>query len=190
MAAVGTVGAFFVVLFLLPMIVIVAFGVSFLGLVLFLGVVVVAFGAILKPALLSLAPRGAVNVHASLLPAYRGAAPVPWSLIHGERMSGVTTMFMDEGMDTGPMLATEAVPITGDTTASDLHDALARIGGRLIVDVLSGELPTPMPQREDGVTYASKLDRTEGRIDWAGSAADLDRRVRALNPWPGVCITW
>lgn len=148
--------------------------------------VVAAYGLLLPKAVLEAPRLGCINIHASLLPRWRGAAPIQRAILAGDTETGITIMQMDEGLDTGPMLATEAVPITGDTTASDLHDALARIGGRLIVDVLSGELPTPMPQREDGVTYASKLDRTEGRIDWAGSAADLDRRVRALNPWPGV----
>ncbi len=148
--------------------------------------VVAAYGLLLPKAVLEAPRLGCINIHASLLPRWRGAAPIQRAILAGDTETGITIMQMDEGLDTGPMLATEAVPITGDTTASDLHDALARIGGRLIVDVLSGELPTPTPQREDGVTYASKLDRTEGRIDWAGSAADLDRRVRALNPWPGV----
>lgn len=148
--------------------------------------VVAAYGLLLPKAVLEAPRLGCINIHASLLPRWRGAAPIQRAILAGDTETGITIMQMDEGLDTGPMLATKAVPITSDTTASDLHDALARIGGRLIVDVLSGELPTPMPQREDGVTYASKLDRTEGRIDWAGSAADLDRRVRALNPWPGV----
>ena len=148
--------------------------------------VVAAYGLLLPKAVLEAPRLGCINIHASLLPRWRGAAPIQRAILAGDTETGITIMQMDEGLDTGPMLATEAVPITSDTTASDLHDALARIGGRLIVDVLSGELPTPMPQPEDGITYASKLDRTEGRIDWAGSAADLDRRVRALNPWPGV----
>ena len=148
--------------------------------------VVAAYGLLLPKAVLEAPRLGCINIHASLLPRWRGAAPIQRAILAGDTETGITIMQMDEGLDTGPMLATEAVPITSDTTASDLYDALARIGGRLIVDVLSGELPTPMPQPEDGITYASKLDRTEGRIDWAGSAADLDRRVRALNPWPGV----
>ena len=120
------------------------------------------------------------------MPRWRGAAPIQRAILAGDAETGITIMRMDEGLDTGPMLATESVPITGDTTASALHDALADIGGRLIVDVLSGDLPPSVPQPEDGVTYASKLDRAEGRIDWTDSAAGLDRRVRALNPWPGV----
>jgi len=148
--------------------------------------VVAAYGLILSRPVLEAPRLGCINIHASLLPRWRGAAPIQRAILAGDTETGITIMQMDEGLDTGPMLAAEAVPITGSTTASGLHDALADIGGRLIVDVLSGDLPPAVPQPEEGVTYAAKLDRAEGRIDWTESAAALDRRVRALNPWPGV----
>ena len=148
--------------------------------------VVAAYGLILPKEILEAPNLGCLNIHASLLPRWRGAAPIQRAVLAGDTETGVTIMQMDEGLDTGPMLADEAVPITATTTASSLHDTLAEIGGRLIVDVLSGELPAPVSQPGKGVTYASKLDSAEGRIDWTQDAIELDRRVRALNPWPGV----
>jgi len=148
--------------------------------------VVAAYGLILPKAVLDAPRLGCINIHASLLPRWRGAAPIQRAILAGDTETGVTIMQMDEGLDTGPMLITEAVPIGPDTTASDIHDRLAEIGGRLVVNILSGELPAAVPQQEDGATYASKLDRGEGRIDWTEDAAALDRKVRALNPWPGV----
>lgn len=148
--------------------------------------VVAAYGLILPKEILE-APRvGCINIHASLLPRWRGAAPIQRAILAGDTETGITIMQMDEGLDTGPMLAVESVPINNGMTASALHDILADIGGRLIVDVLSGDLPPAVPQPDEGITYASKLDRVEGRIDWTQDAADLGRRVRALNPWPGV----
>lgn len=148
--------------------------------------VVAAYGLILPKAVLDAPALGCLNIHASLLPRWRGAAPIQRAILAGDSETGVTIMQMDEGLDTGPMLATGKIPIGDKTTASDVHDALAALGGRLIVDVLSADLPAAVPQPEEGSTYAPKLDRAEGRIDWTDSAASLDLKIRALNPWPGV----
>ncbi len=151
--------------------------------------VVAAYGLILpRPVLL--APRlGCLNVHASLLPRWRGAAPVQRALLAGDRESGVTIMQMEEGLDTGPILLQQALPIGPATTAGLLTEALARLGGALVVKALEsagrGEL-TPQPQPLDGVTYAPKVRREEGRLAWRQSAMELERRVRALDPWPGA----
>ncbi len=151
--------------------------------------VVAAYGLILPKAVLAAPRLGCLNVHASLLPRWRGAAPIQRALLAGDTISGVTIMQMDAGLDTGPMLLTEAVPITAKTTASDLHDQLALIGARLITAALAGIAAgtlAPVTQPEEGVTYAAKLRREEGRLDWRRPATDLDLVVRALNPWPGV----
>lgn len=148
--------------------------------------VVAAYGLILPKAVLDAPALGCLNIHASLLPRWRGAAPIQRAMLAGDTETGITIMQMDEGLDTGPMLTTGTVPIGDRTTASELHDALADLGGRLIVQVLSGELPAAVPQPENGSTDAPKLDRAEGRIDWTDSAAELDLKIRALNPWPGV----
>jgi methionyl-tRNA formyltransferase len=148
--------------------------------------VVAAYGLILPKAILDAPALGCLNIHASLLPRWRGAAPIQRAILAGDTETGVTIMQMDEGLDTGPMLMTGKFPIGNETTASDVHDALAALGRELIVQVLSADLPTPEPQPGDGSTYAPKLDRAEGRIDWTESAATLDLKIRALNPWPGV----
>ena len=148
--------------------------------------VVVAYGLILPKPILSAPRLGCLNIHASLLPRWRGAAPIQRAILAGESETGITIMQIDDGLDTGPILAVERVPITKKTTASNLHDELAKIGARLIVEVLSDDLPSPVSQPEEGVTYAQKLDRAEGRIDWTRTSSEIDRRVRALNPWPGV----
>ena len=151
--------------------------------------VVAAYGLIL-PKLVLEAPRfGCLNVHASLLPRWRGAAPIQRAILAGDRETGVTIMQMDEGLDTGPILLAESIPIGPDTTAAGLHDQLATIGARLIVQALAGRADgtlSPCPQPAEGVTYAKKLARDEGRLDWSKSAAQLERVVRALNPAPGV----
>ncbi|HJN24893.1 MAG TPA: methionyl-tRNA formyltransferase [Rhodospirillales bacterium] len=151
--------------------------------------VVAAYGLILPRAILESPRLGCLNIHASLLPRWRGAAPIQRAIIAGDETSGVTIMQMDEGLDTGDMLIREETPITADTTASDLHDRLSVIGAKLIVNALdelqAGAL-TGIPQPEDGVTYATKLERNEGRLDWEQSAGELERKVRGLNPWPGV----
>jgi methionyl-tRNA formyltransferase len=151
--------------------------------------VVAAYGLILPAPILEAPRLGCLNVHASLLPRWRGAAPIQRAILAGDTLTGVTIMQVDEGLDTGPMLVTATVPIDPDTTAEALHDTLAALGARLIVPALagvaSGDL-TPRPQPADGVTYAHKLDRDEGRLDWTQPASVLERTVRALNPAPGV----
>jgi len=147
--------------------------------------VVAAYGLILPKPMLDAPRRGCLNIHASLLPRWRGAAPIQAAILAGDSESGVTIMQMDEGLDTGAMLLVEATPITAATTAPLLHDALADIGARLILRVLEHP-PIPRPQPEAGVTYAAKLTREDGLIDWTRDAATLDRQIRALNPWPGT----
>ena len=147
--------------------------------------VVVAYGQILPPAWLAAPRRGCLNIHASLLPRWRGAAPIQAAILAGDTESGVTVMQMDAGLDTGPMLLREAVPITEATTGAHLHDSLAAIGARLIVRVLA-EDPPPVAQDDALATYAPKLDRTQARIDWTDGAAALARKVRAFDPWPGT----
>jgi methionyl-tRNA formyltransferase len=132
---------------------------------------------------------GCLNIHGSLLPRWRGAAPVQRAILAGDKETGVTIMRMDAGLDTGPMLLKGTVPIGRWTTAVALFDQLAELGAELVVEAIERlverDLPE-VPQPEEGVTYAAKLDRAEGAIDWNLPAADLDRRVRALNPWPGT----
>ncbi|EHM01386.1 methionyl-tRNA formyltransferase [Acetobacteraceae bacterium AT-5844] len=147
--------------------------------------VVAAYGLILPREMLEAPKRGCLNIHASLLPRWRGAGPIQAAILAGDRESGITIMRMDEGLDTGPMLLREAVPIGPHTTTPKLHDALAAIGGPLVLRALA-EQPAPVQQPEDGVTYAPKLGKEDGRLNWAESAPALDRRVRALNPWPGT----
>jgi len=151
--------------------------------------VVAAYGLILPPAMLAAPRRGCLNIHASLLPRWRGAAPIQSALLAGDSETGVTLMQMDEGLDTGAMLLREAVPIGPRTTATELHDTLAAIGARLALRALD-EQPPAVPQPADGATYAPKLAREDGRIDWSRDAAFIDRQVRALNPWPGTFTHW
>ncbi|WP_337876722.1 methionyl-tRNA formyltransferase [Elioraea sp.] len=147
--------------------------------------VVAAYGLILPAPMLAAPRRGCLNIHASLLPRWRGAAPIQAAILAGDDRTGVTIMRMDEGLDTGPMLLAEAVPIGPETTAAALHDTLAELGARLILRALE-EDPPEVPQPTEGVTYAPKLTREDGRIDWTRPAAAIDRQVRALNPWPGT----
>ncbi len=147
--------------------------------------VVAAYGLILPPAMLAAPRRGCLNIHASLLPRWRGAAPIQAAILAGDAESGITIMQMDAGLDTGPMKLRAAVPITDATTAADLHDRLAELGARLILRALADDHP-PVPQPEQGATYAPKLSRADGHLDWRHDAAALARRVRALNPWPGT----
>ena len=151
--------------------------------------VVAAYGLILPPAVLAAPRLGCINVHASLLPRWRGAAPIQRAILAGDSETGVTIMQMEAGLDTGPMLLEQAVPIGPRTTAQELHDRLATLGARLIVEAMSGleqGALRAVPQPAEGVTYARKLGRDEGRLDWRKSADELERMVRALNPAPGV----
>ncbi|TLU73840.1 methionyl-tRNA formyltransferase [Lichenicoccus roseus] len=147
--------------------------------------VVAAYGLILPAEMLHAPRRGCLNIHASLLPRWRGAAPIQAAILAGDSESGVTIMQMDEGLDTGPMLLAGQVPITAATTAQALHDALAPLGASLILRALE-EAPMARPQPEAGVTTASRLSRDHGRLDWTQSAEALDRRIRAMTPWPGA----
>ena len=149
--------------------------------------VVVAYGLILPPEVLSAPRLGCVNVHASLLPRWRGAAPIQRAVLAGDAETGITIMQMERGLDTGPMLARESLPIDDTESAGGLHDRLADLGARLLVTTLAaldaGEL-TPEVQDDAEATYAEKLSKAEAPLDWRRPARDLDRQVRALNPWP------
>jgi methionyl-tRNA formyltransferase len=147
--------------------------------------VVAAYGLILPPPMLEAPRRGCLNIHASLLPRWRGAAPIQAAILAGDTRTGVTVMQMDAGLDTGPMLLAEAVPIPPRATAALLHDVLGDLGAQLILRALD-EDPRPMPQPDDGVTYALRLNREDGRIDWTRDAEAIDRQVRAFDPWPGT----
>ena len=152
--------------------------------------VVAAYGLILPPAVLDAPRLGCINIHASLLPRWRGAAPIQRALFAGDRETGVTIMQMDAGLDTGPMLLRESIPIDDTTTAGELHDQLAALGAKLIVPALEGLAAgtlSPEPQPAAGMTYAPKLSRDDGYLDFRRPAAELARQTRALNPWPG---TW
>ncbi len=148
--------------------------------------VVAAYGLILPPAMLEAPKRGCLNIHASLLPRWRGAGPIQAAILAGDTATGITIMQMEAGLDTGPMLLRGTVPIGPRTTMPALHDALAAMGGALVLRALA-ENPPAVPQPEAGVTYAPKLAKADGKLDWTQDAAQLDRQVRALNPWPG---TW
>ena len=147
--------------------------------------VVAAYGLILPQAMLDAPGRGCLNIHASLLPRWRGAAPIQAAVLAGDRETGITIMQMDAGLDTGPMLVQQSLPITPQTTAGTLHDKMAALGARLILEALVSA-PPPVPQPEAGATYAPKLTRQSGRIDWNAAADLVDRQVRAFNPWPGT----
>ncbi len=151
--------------------------------------VVAAYGLLLPESVLDAPRLGCLNVHASLLPRWRGAAPIQRAILEGDAETGVSIMKMDEGLDTGPVVLARNVPITGETTAQGLHDELAESGAALMLDALEGLVQgtlTPAPQPEEGVTYAPKLNHDDGRIDWRKTATELERQVRALNPRPGV----
>jgi methionyl-tRNA formyltransferase len=151
--------------------------------------VVVAFGLIVPRTLLALPPMGAINVHASLLPRYRGPAPIQWALINGEQETGVTTMQMDPGLDTGPILLTAKTPIYPDDNSASLHDRLAQIGAELLIKTL-GEVAKgnirAVPQDHAAATYAPRLKKEDGHINWQGSAESIARFTRAMDPWPGA----
>ena len=147
--------------------------------------IVSAYGVILPKATLKSPRLGCLNIHPSLLPRWRGAAPIQRAILAGDKKTGVTIMEMNEGLDTGDILQVEEIPITNKTTAFELQKKLSQLGAKLIVKTLTEEF-RGNPQPPIGVTYANKLDRAEGRLDWKLTAIELERRVRALNPWPGV----
>ena len=152
-------------------------------------IVVVAFGQILKSEVLDLPRYGCINVHGSLLPRWRGAAPVQAAILAGDMETGITIMKMDPGVDTGPLLSRRYIPIAAEDTAGTLFAKLAPLGAALLLETLprylSGELQS-RPQPEEGVTYAPTLKKEDGLLDFKHSAAELERRVRAMNPWPGA----
>ena len=149
--------------------------------------VVVAYGLLLPQAVLDVPARGCLNIHASLLPRWRGAAPIHRSILAGDDETGVCTMRMEAGLDTGPVLLRDTTPIGDTETTGDLHDRLATMGGRLVVQTLAAfDKLTPEPQPEHGVTYATKIDKAEARIDWRQSSDTIDRQIRGLSPFPGA----
>lgn len=152
-------------------------------------VVVVAYGMILPQPILDTPPMGCLNIHASLLPRWRGAAPIQRAIEAGDKESGVTIMQMDAGLDTGDMLLQQSVPIDKSTTAATLHDTLSHLGAKMVVDTLRklqlDELQ-PTPQPDEGVTYASKLQREESLVDWTLPASQIEHKLRAFTPWPGL----
>jgi methionyl-tRNA formyltransferase len=151
--------------------------------------VVAAYGLILPQAVLDIPPRGCLNIHGSLLPRWRGAAPIHRAIEAGDAATGITIMQMEAGLDTGPMLLAESLVIGAHETTGELHDRLASLGARMIVDALARlDQLTPVTQPEAGVTYASKIDKAEAQLDWTQPAELLARKVRAFNPFPGVSI--
>lgn len=155
--------------------------------------VVVAFGQILPKTILEMTPYGCINVHASLLPKYRGAAPIQWSIIEGEAVTGVTTMQMDEGLDTGDMIMKKEVPIAEDETGESLHDKLAAAGAALCVETLKAledKSAVFEKQGESPTAYAKMLTKEMGNIDWSQSAVQIERLVRGLNSWPSAYTRW
>lgn len=149
--------------------------------------VVVAYGLILPQAILDAPKHGCLNIHASLLPRWRGAAPIHRAILAGDAQSGVCIMQMEAGLDTGPVLLRQAADIGNEETTTQLHDRLSEMGATLVVEALSNlaEL-APEPQPDDGVTYASKIEKSEARIDWSASAVEIDRKIRGLSPFPGA----
>jgi methionyl-tRNA formyltransferase len=156
-------------------------------------IVVAAFGQILKTAVLDLPPEGCVNVHASLLPLWRGGAPIQAAILNGDRETGVTIMQMDAGLDTGPIISQEAIPIQPEDTGGSMDSRLARLGANLLQatlpEYLAGNL-LPQPQAEDQATFAPLLAKQDGLLDFNESAQALTRRVQAFSPWPGTFTTW
>ena len=154
-------------------------------------IVVAAFGQLLRKDVLELPRFGCINVHASLLPRWRGAAPINAAILAGDEETGITIMQMDPGLDTGPMLAKRSTHLTPDDTAGSVFERLSQLGGDLLIETLpaylAGEL-IPQPQPEDGMTYAPMLKKEEGKLDFARDAYELERRIRAFNPWPGAYL--
>ena len=156
-------------------------------------IVVTAFGQILRPHVLDLPPLGCLNVHASLLPRWRGASPIQHALMAGDAETGVCLMRMDPGLDTGPVYVCRSTPITPQYTAATLHDRLAQLGAELLAayldEIVNGRLH-PTPQEEALATYAPMIQKENGRLDWSQPADVLDRHIRAMTPWPGAFTTW
>ncbi|MBC7264945.1 MAG: methionyl-tRNA formyltransferase [Chloroflexi bacterium] len=156
-------------------------------------IVVAAFGQILRPSVLSLPPKGCINVHASLLPRHRGPAPIPAAILAGDRMTGVTIILMDEGVDSGPILSQATHSIGPRDTTGTLTASLAELGAELLLKTLprwlAGEI-TPQPQSMEGITYAPIIRKSDGMVDWTLPAIEIDRRVRAYTPWPGAYTYW
>ncbi len=152
-------------------------------------IVVAAYGLILPPWMLALAPRGCVNIHASLLPRWRGAAPIARAIEAGDAETGITLMQMDAGLDTGDMLAQRAIAIARNDTALSLHDRLAALGAQMIVEALAQPSWQALAQPADGATYARKIDKSEAPIDWNCPAPVIERRLRAFDPFPGASFT-
>lgn len=152
-------------------------------------IVVAAYGQILSKKILDIPKYGCINIHGSLLPAYRGAAPIQWAVVNGEEKSGITIMQMNEGMDTGDILLQEEVVLEEKETAGSLYDKLSAMGGPLLLKALEmaqkGELH-PVPQKEEEATYAAILKKESGRIDWNASAVSIERLIRGMDPWPGA----
>jgi len=152
--------------------------------------IVAAYGMILPEPVLRIPPLGAINIHASLLPRWRGAAPIQRALLAGDRESGISIMQMDAGLDTGPILARVPLAIAPEEDAGYLHDRLAALGAQLVVTTLAqiaaGRRPSPAPQPQAGATYARKIEKAEARLDWARPARELERQVRAFRPTPGA----
>ncbi len=156
-------------------------------------IVVAAFGQILPQDVLGLPPHGCLNVHGSLLPHWRGAAPVAAAILAGDEVTGVTIMQMDAGLDTGPVLAQREETILPDDTQATLEERLAYLGAELLVETLSAYLAgnlLPRPQPEEGATYAGQLRKEDGLLDWSRPTVELDRQVRAFTPWPGAFTRW
>lgn len=155
--------------------------------------VIAAFGQLLSEEILKMPPFGCVNIHASLLPAYRGAAPIQWAILNGEKETGVTIMQMEKGLDTGDMLLKKAIPIEPKETGESLHDKLMEVGAELIVEALplieSGKI-LPKKQEESKSSYASRLNKEMGHIDWNKDAEELERLVRGLNSWPSAYTSY
>jgi len=156
-------------------------------------IVVAAFGQILPTTILDLPKHGCINVHTSLLPKYRGAAPIQWAIAHGDPETGVTIMKMDAGMDTGAILTQRTTPITPEDNGTTLHDRLALMGAELLLATIPGYIfgeIKPQPQSAEGVTYAPKIKKEDGRVDWRQPAVVIWNRLRAFTPWPGAYTAW
>ena len=151
--------------------------------------VVVAYGLILPQAVIDAPAKGCVNIHASLLPRWRGAAPIHRAIMAGDAETGISIMRMEAGLDTGPVLLCRRTPIGAEETTADLHDRLAAMGAAAIVEAVAGlDTLVAVPQAEAGVTYAAKIDKAEARVDWARPAVEVDRLIRGLSPFPGAFV--